>query len=391
MPGTAARYPADIALAVAVWFVDVALFSDAAVTLAGRAPIGAPAHVIAGYAALGCLPLVWRRAAPALVYALVWLVTTGALFVPGYQAIMPLVVALFTVSARLPSRYATPALLLVVVPLGGGIAQEVTAAAPADQVGVLLAGMLVYGIAYGTAWAVGHWSYRSRRRAVLAERQRLAAAREAVAAERLRVARELHDIISHAVTVMVLQAGGAHRLLRRDPDRAEEALAHVRDAGAQAMNELRRMLVVLRRTQPAEEETTPGPVTEPVDADRLEELLAGMRRAGLPVRLETWGEPRPVDPSIALTAFRVVQEALTNVSRHAGLGADTTVRLDWSHNLRIQVRNGPGSAPPDGHAGTGHGLVGLRERVEVAGGDLIAGRTAEGGFEVVAMLPTPAA
>ena len=377
------RWPAasDIAVAAAVWVADVAIFSDVGAHFDGTATSNESVPLVVANAALGCAPLAWRRIAPLPVYAMVWLATAVSVLVPGYQAILALLVALATVAARQSNTYATAALLFALAPIALGIGDEVSSVAPGKKLATLVGGLLVYSLVYGSGWAVGRWAFRNRARAEAAERQRLIAAREAVAAERLRIARELHDIVSHAVTVMVLQAGGAHRVLRHDPDRAEQALAHVRDAGAQAMSELRRMLVVLRRAEPDGDADA-----QQATLANLEHLIASVHQAGLPVRLRTRGEPLPVDPSVASTAYRVVQEALTNVARHAGSGTDTTVELNWTTGLEIHVHNAPGDRR-DGGTGTGHGLIGLRERVEVAGGTITAAPTVDGGFAVTATLP----
>lgn len=368
-------------VACAVWAADVAIFSDAGANFAGTARSGESVTLILGYAALGCVPLLWRRAAPLLSYGLVWLVTTGSVLVPGYQAILALLVALSTVAARRRIAWAVPALLLALLSIAIALQDEAGSGTPDRRSAAFLGGLAIYGLVYGSGFAVGRWAFLGRARAEQAERRRLVAAREAVADERLRISRELHDIVSHAVTVMMLQAGGALRVLRDDADRAEQALGHVRDAGAQAMNELRRMLVVLRRTEP---ENGDG-ARQPTLAD-LETLLASVSRAGLAARLRTRGEPRPVDPSVASTAYRVVQEALTNVVRHAGTGVEATVDLVWAGGLEIRVSNTAGR-PADAAKGAGHGLTGLRERVGIVGGTFAAARTPDGGFAVTVALP----
>lgn len=244
----------------------------------------------------------------------------------------------------------------------------------------------------------------------LLERERESASRAAIAAERDRIARELHDIVSHNVSLMVVQAGAAREVLGTMPDEAAAALRAVEDAGRGAMTDLRHLLGLL----------APSPSGEDVDADegagaphgspgayhgtaaglapqpgldRLGQLVDRVSFAGLPVEVRTSGEPRPLPQGIDVTAYRIVQEALTNALRHADGGkAEVTVRYA-DHALRVEVLStGPsvltGDAPPRvTRQGTGRGLLGLRERVAVYGGDLDARRRLGGGYRVRARIP----
>jgi signal transduction histidine kinase len=200
-------------------------------------------------------------------------------------------------------------------------------------------------------------------------------ARLAVADERRRIAREMHDIVAHNISIMVVQAGGARSILPIDPRRAEEAAARIRTTGAAALAEMHTLLGVLDA----------GPLPS---LDALPELVEGARHAGVPVTLAVVGTPRRLPPGAELAAYRVVQEALTNAIKHAG-GAPTGVQLVWGDaalELRIADR-GAGAADPD-LAGGGHGLVGMRERVRPYGGEVTAGHQAGGGYEVVARIPS---
>jgi signal transduction histidine kinase len=198
----------------------------------------------------------------------------------------------------------------------------------------------------------------------------------AAADERRRIAREMHDVVAHSVSVMVVQAGGARRILERDPRRAVEAAAHIEDVGRAALTEMRRLLGVLHHG----DDRAPQPTMRELDA-----LVERTRAAGLPVSLTVEGEPRALPAGMDLAAYRVVQEALTNAIKHAGAApTEVTVRWEPSH-LELEIVD-TGSPGANGHGG-GHGLVGMEERVRLYDGELRAGRRAGGGFEVVAKLP----
>jgi signal transduction histidine kinase len=231
----------------------------------------------------------------------------------------------------------------------------------------------------------------------LLERERATAARVAVGEERSRIARELHDIVSHNVSVMIVQAGAAREVLATMPDEAGAALAAVERAGRDTMTELRHLLGLLA---PAADGEDPGDGTEfapqPTLA-RLGPLVDRIAFAGLPVEVRVSGEPRPLPAGIDVTAYRIVQEALTNALKHgAGGKAEVTVRYA-GHALRVEVlTTGPsvltgGPPPPAPADGAGRGLAGLRERVAVYGGDLDARRRLGGGYRVRARLPLGAA
>ena len=216
-------------------------------------------------------------------------------------------------------------------------------------------------------------------RAEKAEREREQRAQEAAREERARIARELHDVIAHSVSVMVVQAGAAEEVLRQAPDRALEPIRAVQETGRQALAEMARLLGMLRRDG---EEL--GLAPQP-GLDDLETLIEQTRRAGLPVELRVEGTPRPVPLGADLSAYRIVQEALTNARKHAGeASAAVTVRYG-PEALEVEiVDDGSGSGNGDGG---GHGLVGMRERVALFGGEFQAGPQPAGGFRVHARLP----
>ncbi len=216
-------------------------------------------------------------------------------------------------------------------------------------------------------------------RAAQAEREREAAARIAVAEERARIARELHDVVAHSVSVMVLQVGAVRHKLPGALEDEADALRGVERTGRTALAEMRRLLGAMRREgDGAELGPQPG-------LDSLNVLVAEVERAGLPVRVHVEGEPVPLAPALDLSAYRIVQEGLTNALKHAHASrADVTVRYA-PEELRIEVRDdGRGPAGGDGR---GHGLVGVSERVKIYGGQMSAGRSPDGGFVLDARLP----
>ncbi len=222
----------------------------------------------------------------------------------------------------------------------------------------------------------------------LADRaRRLEAEREvdvaaALAKERARIARELHDVVAHCVTVMIVQAGVSEAMLESSPEDARESLREVQTTGQQAISELTRMLGLLRdRSGETSYQLAPQP-----GADQLPELVERFEASGLGVQLANVGEVRPLPPGVDLTVFRIVQEALTNALKHAGPGARAHVELRYMPDaVQVEVTDdGPGT-PRCG--GRGHGLIGMAERVSIFGGSFRAGAGHEGGFRVFAELP----
>ena len=216
-------------------------------------------------------------------------------------------------------------------------------------------------------------------RAEKAEREREQRAREAAREERARIARELHDVIAHSVSVMVVQAGAAEEVLRETPERALEPIRAVQETGRQALAEMARLLGILRRDG---EEL--GLAPQP-GLDDLESLIEQTRLAGLPVELRVEGTRRPVPLGADLSAYRIAQEALTNARKHAGEAHATVTVRYGAEALELEITDdGSGSGKGDGG---GHGLVGMHERVALFGGELHAGPRPGGGFRVHARLP----
>lgn len=226
-----------------------------------------------------------------------------------------------------------------------------------------------------------------RARAERLERERDAAVAAAVTDERSRIARELHDIVAHCVSVMVVQAGAAEDLLDRDPDKARAPLASVQDTGRQAVAELSRMLGLLRG-KPGEPGLLPQPGTT-----ELAELVRHTTEIGLPVEFRVEGTPRELPPGMALSVYRIAQEALTNSLKHAAPTTATVTLRYREQSVEVEVRDS-GRAVPAAPAGTptvGHGLIGMRERVRLFAGTLDVGPDPGGGFAVRACLPVEVA
>ncbi|MGW6204149.1 sensor histidine kinase [Streptomyces sp. NPDC055089] len=260
--------------------------------------------------------------------------------------------------------------------------------------------VVVMTVPFVLAWVLGD-SMRTRRayfdqleeRAARLEREREAQSKVAVAAERARIARELHDVVAHNVSVMVVQADGAAYVMDAAPDQARQALETISGTGRQALAEMRRLLGVLRTGDaPETGEYVPQP-----DVEQIEDLIEKVRAAGLAVDFRVEGTPRSLPSGVELTAYRIVQEALTNTRKHGGPNAGASVRLVYfDDGLGLLVEDdGRGAAHElyeDGGAdGAGHGMIGMRERVGMVGGTLDAGPRPGGGFRISALLPLKAA
>ena len=248
-------------------------------------------------------------------------------------------------------------------------------------------GWRLFVLAALVAAVLAPWGFGRLRlaRTAAVEQDRTDRAERAVTAERSRIAREMHDVVAHSLAVIVRQAEGGRFAAAKDPRLAAEALSTVATTGRQALADMRGVLGRLHQDEPTD--TAPQPTVEDLPA-----LVERVRRTGLPVELTTTGSARPLDRAVSLAAYRVVQEALTNVVKHAGQDATAGVRVDWSGgDLRVEVADDGAGPPSPAGAGEGHGLAGMRERVSLAGGRLAAGPrpgSAGRGFAVEAVLPT---
>lgn len=368
-------------LADVVVLLAVALFDIGVATATSGSDVDLLGFVIWG-TSLGSL--MWRRRHPLTVLAIT---AFGAItfIVVGYSAanIFPFIVATYSVAlygqtklqARLAALVGSAAVL--------GAFSVATSGRGEFEIGDVIRNGLLLGAAFGvgdsirTRNALAHADIERAQQLVEEERRE---ARDAVAAERLQVARELHDIVAHSVTVMTVQLGGARLNVTDNPERAGEALDEAEAAGRRAMRELRRMLGVLR----AVEDT---PTDDPLLPEAtLQSLVEGMSAAGLDVTLENIGTPRPVDAAMEATIFRIVQEALTNAAKHGGPDAKAEVLINWSHDtVSIEVSNS--SLKPTRATAPGFGLIGMRERVTLFGGTLAHRPNPGGGFLIQAVLP----
>lgn len=329
-------------------------------------------------ALLTAVPLALRRRFPFAVLAAAGVGEVALLLLDLHALPLAPLIALYTVAA---SRSHVESLVALVCMLVALVAVVVAVG------GVPF--VLATAVSLGMAWALGALQ-RARRRYVaelerrgeLLERERETEAQLAVSEERSRIAHEIHDIVAHGVGVMIVQAAGARRSLRADPYRAERAMAEVERAGRQSLAEIRRLLGLLDRHTEAPE-LTPQP-----GLHRLGELLEQFSRIDLPVDLVVAGQQRELPQGVDLSAFRIVQEGLTNVLKHAG-HVPVTVTLHYrERSLGVEIVNcGNGSVARPSSSPTGRGLIGMRERVALIGGSLSAGPQPNGGFRVACELP----
>ncbi|MER6712885.1 MULTISPECIES: sensor histidine kinase [unclassified Streptomyces] len=355
---------------------------------------GSPALAVP-LALLLCLVIALRRRHPEKMLLLATGVGVAQLVTdveigPADFALLVIVYTVAAEGARWASRFALGAGLCAAPLAQLRWPTEETSAAGNVVLTVFMA------VPFALAWVLGD-SIRTRRayfaqleeRAARLEKEREAQSKVAVAAERARIARELHDVVAHNVSVMVVQADGAAYVLDAAPDQAKKALETISSTGRQALAEMRRLLGVLRTGEHQEAgEYVPQP-----DVQQIEDLVEQCRGSGLPVDFKVEGTPRPLPSGVELTAYRIVQEALTNTRKHGGPNAGASVRLVYfDDGLGLLVEDDGKGAPHElyeegGFDGQGHGLIGMRERVGMVGGTLDAGPRPGGGFRISALLP----
>ncbi|REE97946.1 sensor histidine kinase [Thermomonospora umbrina] len=330
------------------------------------------------------LPLIWRRRWPVRVFGVIALVSFvqwafGVEIVPANFGVL---IAMYTVAANCPFRWGAAAGAIGVV--GAGMATIRYTVHGQD----LLAVFISQAATVGGIWILG--IYISTRRAYLRsleeraarlERERDTQVQIAMASERARIARELHDVVAHNVSVIVVQADGASFAIETDTERAKRALETISSTGRLALAEMRRLLGVLREGDDG------GTYAPQPGVEQLTDLVEQIRGAGLPLDFLVDGVPAELPPGLQLTVFRIVQEALTNTLKHGGPGVSARVRLHYGDEaIEVTITDdGRGAAAADD--GLGHGLAGMRERASVYGGDVRAGPRAGGGYVVVARLP----
>ena len=352
-------------------------------TVVSRTRYGFAVPVLAAVATLfTTVPIAFRRYRPLAVLAVTVIAETLVLiFRPGAGAPVGVIVALYTVAAYCDRRVSIRAAALAALPIT--VAVIVNNGARAGQV---IPELAVFAI----AWVVGD-NIRTRRaylaeleaRAARLEREREDKADRAVIEERARIARELHDVIAHNVSVMVVQAAAGEDVFDEDPGKARESLAAVASTGRAALTELRRLLGVIR----AEDDRGDPAYAPQPGIERIDELVGQVRETGLPVELSVLGEARPLPDGVGLCAYRIVQEALTNTLKHAH-ASTAQVQLRYvADALELQVLDdGRGTTSLNGET-DGQGLIGMRERVALFGGELTAEPRSGRGYEVRARLP----
>lgn len=379
----------DLALALAATVPDVFYFGNPAFPGTSWAE---HAQVLA-LACVQAVALALRRRRPMAVFLVVWAVTTGACLLTladalSFTPFFGLLLALYTVADTCRRPAAFTALALGLAATGLKTYYLVDLVPTTDSTSMLLSSLAFYVLVTVSAWSLARW-VRAGRIAAERDRRDLTEARRAVVRERTRIARELHDIVANAVAVMVMRAENARSTTPAEQTGTIEAFGHIEDVGRSAMTELRRMLRVLRSPDAPVEDIGRHGLAD------LQPMLEDGRRTGIRIDLDVRGTPLPLDDSVDRTAYRLVQEAVTNITKHAGPGSHAAVRITWSDALHIEVvDDGAGrTLALRRDLSTGHGLIGLAERIAVFGGELTAGPH-RAGFRVAATLPlspTPAA
>ncbi|QCR44379.1 two-component sensor histidine kinase [Curtobacterium sp. SGAir0471] len=388
--------------------VTTTLYGAAGVYEDEQAPWWVSALMVVANAA----PIAFRRRWPmtvAVVSALAF-AATQLLHVPEIVLVnFTLFIALYTVGAWCSDRVRAEAVRWVII--GGMFAWvfvslsfgwAVPSALPNDEdalippyVAYSLVNILINVLYFGGAWYAGNRAWaaagakhdlRERTAELAAERERTAA--QAVTLERVRIARELHDVVAHHVSLMGVQAGAARRVVDRDPAQATASLTVVEDSARTAVEELRRMLGTLREDDRGASATDTAPST--AGLGRVPELVEALRTAGHDGDLVVVGDERPVPPTVGAVAFRIAQEAVTNVVKHAGPTARADLRLRYlDDGIEVEVTDdGHGARAARSTSGSGLGHVGMRERVAAVGGRIEIGPRARGGYLVRAWLPT---
>jgi signal transduction histidine kinase len=372
------RFLIDLALALLVTTVVVVASQQELRRIPGSLPLDPGGLVLLAGAGL---VLTARRFLPLPAYVaslgFAWLYLVAG-HPPGPIYLAPFMALLTLVSVSRLVVWATSAIagaaLLAVAPLG--IGGTVLTAAIWAAVWLLLTGLFALWLTIRRRFVA-----EARARADLARRNEAAEGRRRTAEERLSIAREMHDVVGHSLAVISLQAGVAERLLETRPDEVRKSVAAIRKVSREALTELRAELALLRGDgSPAERAPAP-------DLRALPGLVASMREAGLQVELNLDADQKPVPDIVAAAAYRIAQESLTNVVRHAGVGVHTTVRVAFDgKNLQVEVVDDGRGAEGEP---TGSGIDGMRDRVKVLGGEFAAGARPHGGFRVWASIPSP--
>jgi signal transduction histidine kinase len=337
------------------------------------------------------VPLIWRRSHPELVFFGVSAVAVfqWLLGVSLQGGNVGLLVALYAISVYGAVRWSRIALVVGGMGVLMATARYNTSNDWKQQFTMMVSlGALVFGI-----WAFGErrrtrglYVQQLEERAAQLERDRDREARLAVSNERTRIAREIHDVVAHGLSIMIVQADGGLYAADASPEQAKKALATIGDTGRASLTEMRKMLGLLK--QDAQPELDPNQPRPQPGVSSLPELIDNVRQTGLAVDYQVTGVPRDLPALLGLTAYRIVQEGLTNTLKHAGPGAQTSVLLDFGREMLTVVvtDNGRGAGLVPG-SDPGHGLIGMRQRASISGGTVSAGPKVGGGYEVIAKLP----
>ncbi|MEO8220264.1 MAG: histidine kinase [Specibacter sp.] len=377
----------DIAVIVLAFSIELASFFPAVSgSLSGAVAVAAVFYVAGGF-----VPLLWRHRAPMMVFAALMVhqvifeifstpsyFNFSEIFRMPYLPMMALLVALSAVASDRSLRHSLAA-------CATAIALPVLIASRGRPLEEDLWFIGTASVWLGGAWAFGRFVARNRRRINSLEQERRKA-EIAIAEERAHVAAELHDIVSHAVTVMMLHAAGGRKVIDSDPQRAAQARDVIESVGIEATQELARLLSLWQRHGQTAHEEQQRPLPTLGDLDWL---LEPVRLAGVHVDVKATGQPWKLDPSVGHAAYRVVQESLTNITKHAGSGTNVLIEIQWEpRSLTLNILDDGAGKSATPHAGSaGYGLIGLKERVEIAGGSIIWGPR-EKGFFLSATLPS---
>ena len=333
---------------------------------------------------LAVVPLMFRRRYP---LAMLWVVLGVAPLLAGdadarQLSFLTCVIAGYTAAVYSPYRVPALASLLAAALLYGNL-QEVHV--PPGFVPFLI----LFPVLVATN-GLRRWKHRAdegRAQMSVLEQDQIAALGHAAEVERARIARELHDVVTHNVSMMVIQAGAARKVMDTAPGKAREALLAIEAGGRAAMTELRHVMGLLTMNSAGPDPAGAADLAPQPGLDRLDALVDRLSGSGVPVTLTRSGQPRPVPAGVELAAYRVVQEALTNTVKYAA-GATATVHLQYAaDHLRVQITDTGGTPGASASTGGGHGLIGLRERLAVYGGTLRAGPRLTGGYRVDAQIP----
>ena len=381
MTGMIRRRPSRTDVLVAAAVLLVAVIEVSLSTAIAPKPAAYPCEVVLAVA------LLWRRISPLAVVAAIAAVQVveAATGVPLEQPVVPLlssVIAIYALITCATLVRAAVGALVGLLAVGVETILQHKGFGNFAFAAVFIAGSILVGrtVAHRTRQTVHLQEHADTLQRTADAHARAAA--EAAQQERARIARELHDVVAHSLSVMVVQAGAAEQIMGKDPDRARDAIAAVQTMGRDALTEMAHLVGMLR-----EDSAELGLAPQPGLAD-LPRLVEQARQDGLTIELHVQGDPRPVPPGAELSLYRIAQESLTNVRKHAR-GARTTVALHYTaHGINVDVQdNGSEHHSHDGLPSGGHGLIGMRERVAVYGGTLAAGPRDDGGYRVQAHIP----